>query len=70
MHPTEVVIAGFGSLVELLVNHLNEITILHAMAGENAVEIFPVPPVAIIPWQTTPLIADCEFAEAEKVGIV
>jgi hypothetical protein len=67
MHPAEVVIAEFGSLVELLANHLDEITILHAMAGENAVEIFPA---AVIPWQTTPLIADCEFAEAEKVGIV
>jgi hypothetical protein len=43
------------------------------MVGENAVEIFPVAPVAVIPWQTTPLIADCEFAEAEKAekaGIV
>lgn len=70
MHPAEVVIAEFGSLVELLADHLDEITILHAMAGENAAEIFPVAPVAVIPWQTTPLIADCEYAEAEKVGIV
>jgi hypothetical protein len=40
------------------------------MAGENTVEVFPVALVAVIPWQTTPLIADYGFAKAKKVGIV
>ena len=55
--------------MELLADHFNEI-IFHAMAGENKVEVFPVALVAAILRQTTPLIADCGFAEAEKVGIV
>ena len=39
MHPADAVVAKFGSLVELLTNHSDEITIFHAMARENTVEV-------------------------------
>jgi hypothetical protein len=70
MHPADVVVAEFGSVVELLTNHSDKITIFHAMAGEHTVEVFPVALIAVIPWQTPSLIADGGFADAEKVGIM
>ena len=65
IHSADIVVAEFGSLAELFTDHH-----LSGDGGENTVEVFPAALVAVIPWQTTPLVADCEFAEAEKVGIV
>ena len=48
MYPTDVVVTDFVSVAQLLTDHSDEITIVHPMAGENTVEVFPVKLVTII----------------------
>ena len=38
----DVVVAEFGSLMELFTDHLGGVVIFHVMAGENTAEVFPV----------------------------